>query len=300
MAEFKILKGWELETNAYHLLHEKSTEYYSRLNFYFMIPIIILSSSTGTLGLLNAGESQFANINGVNIISIFIGSFGFLTAILTTIHNFLNIQKLEANHNNHAIEYSKISKEIKMQIYLSETDVKVYSNIAEYIKQCKQKIDKLIESAPTIPSHVEISLDSKLNEIRYSHAGEIDELITLVTRNNNENVCKNMPKTLTSDIKITVMDTIESNKSFELNKNEPTLSEPTLNEPMLNERRMSEIQSINSEKKKQLYEIKKSHSEKIKRLSEDSNSTDDGRKSFDLINKLAKFDERESLKDMNP
>ena len=186
MAEFKILKGWELETNAYHLLHEKSTEYYSRLNFYFMIPIIILSSSTGTLGLLNASETEFQIVNGVNIISIFIGIFGFITAILTTIHNFLNIQKLEANHNNHAVEYSKISKEIKMHIYLSDTDDKVYSNIAEYIKQCKQKIDKLIESAPSIPSHVENSLDLKLKEMRNNHAVEIDELITLVTHNVND------------------------------------------------------------------------------------------------------------------
>ena len=283
MAEFKILKGWELETNAYHLLHEKSTEYYSRLNFYFMIPIIILSSSTGTLGLLNAGETQFAIINGVNLISIFIGLFGFITAILTTIHNFLNIQKLEANHNSHSIEYSKISKEIKMHIYLSDTDVKVYSNIAEYIKQCKQKIDKLIESAPTIPSHVENSLDSKLKEIRDNHAGEIDELITLVTRNSNEIVCKD-------DVRINVMDTIESNESYELNKNKPKL----------NKRRMSEIQSRNSEENKKFNDIKKRYSEEIKRISEDSNSTDDGRKSLDLINKLTKFAERESLKDMNP
>lgn len=283
MAEFKILKGWELETNAYHLLHEKSTEYYSRLNFYFMIPIIILSSSTGTLGLLNAGETQFAIINGVNLISIFIGLFGFITAILTTIHNFLNIQKLEANHNSHSIEYSKISKEIKMHIYLSDTDVKVYSNIAEYIKQCKQKIDKLIESAPTIPSHVENSLDSKLKEIRDNHAGEIDELITLVTRNSNEIVCKD-------DVRINVMDTIESNESYELNENKPKL----------NKRRMSEIQSRNSEENKKFNDIKKRYSEEIKRISEDSNSTDDGRKSLDLINKLTKFAERESLKDMNP
>jgi len=283
MAEFKILKGWELETNTYHLLHEKSTEYYSRLNFYFMIPIIILSSSTGTLGLLNAGETQFAIINGVNLISIFIGLFGFITAILTTIHNFLNIQKLEANHNSHSIEYSKISKEIKMHIYLSDTDVKVYSNIAEYIKQCKQKIDKLIESAPTIPSHVENSLDSKLKEIRDNHAGEIDELITLVTRNSNEIVCKD-------DVRINVMDTIESNESYELNENKPKLIE----------RRMSEFQSRNSEENKKINDIKKRYSEEIKRISEDSNSTDDGRKSLDLINKLTKFAERESLKDMNP
>jgi len=272
MAEFKILKGWELETNTYHLLHEKSTEYYSRLNFYFMIPIIILSSSTGTLGLLNAGETQYAIINGVNIISIFIGSFGFITAILTTIHNFLNIQKLEANHNNHAIEYSKISKEIKLHIYLSETDVKVYSNIAEYIKQCKQKIDKLIESAPTIPSHVEISLDSKIKEIRQNHSDEIDELITLVTRNNNDTICKDWQKAQTNDVRITVLDTIESNESYELNENEPKI----------NQRGM-----------------RMSNNGEIKRISEDSNSTDDGRKSLDLINKLTKSDERDSLKDIN-
>lgn len=277
MAEFKILKGWELETNTYHLLHEKSTEYYSRLNFYFMIPIIILSSSTGTLGLLNAGETQFAIINGVNIISIFIGSFGFITAILTTIHNFLNIQKLEANHNNHAIEYSKISKEIKMHIYLSETDVSVYSNIAEYIKECKTKIDKLIESAPTIPSHVEKSLDSKLKELRDNHSGEIDELITLVTRNSSEIVCKDlqMQQSHTNDIKITI-DT-----------------------PKICERRMSEIHSRNSEEKRKFNDVKKRFSEDIKRISEDSNSTDEGRKSLDVINRLAKLAEREKFKDAN-
>ena len=262
MAEFKILKGWELETNAYHLLHEKSTEYYSRLNFYFMIPIIILSSSTGTLGLLNVGETQFAIINGINVISIFIGSFGFITAILTTIHNFLNIQKLEANHNNHAIEYSKISKEIKMHIYLSETDVSVYSNIAEYIKQCKTKIDKLIESAPIIPSHVENSLEFKLKEIRDNHSGEIDELITLVTRNSNEIVCKDLQlQSRTNDIKITI-DT-----------------------PQLCERRNSEIESRNSKE--------------IKRISQDSNSTDEERKSLDIINKLTNVAEREKFKETN-
>ena len=277
MAEFKILKGWELETNAYHLLHEKSNEYYSRLNFYFMLPIIILSSSTGTLGLLNASETNFHIVNGVNIISIFIGIFGFMTAILTTIHNYLNIQKLESNHNNHAIEYSKISKEIKMHIYLSDTDVKVYSNIAEYIKQCKQKIDKLIESAPSIPSHVENSLDSKLKEIRNNHGNEIDELITLVSHNDNN--------ILTNDVKIKVLDTIESQESYKSDKNKKS-------------RRMSEIIIINNEEIKRNLSKKNScsYSENEKRFSEDSSSTDDGRKSLDIVNKLKNVEEREQLK----
>lgn len=279
MAEFKILKGWELETHAYHLLHEKSTEYYSRLNFYFMIPIIILSSSTGTLGLLNASETKFYIVNGVNIISIFIGIFGFVTAILTTIHNFLNIQKLESNHNNHAIEYSKISKEIKMHIYLSDTDVKVYSNIAEYIKQCKQNIDKLIESAPIIPSHVENSLDLKLKKIKNNHADEIDELITLVTHSDN-----NIQPILTNDVNIKVLDTIESEESYKGNESKNI------------GRRMSEIIIINREEKENFENIKRNISEDGNRLSEDSGSTDDGRKSLDIINKLKNVEEREKFK----
>lgn len=276
MAEFKILKGWELETHAYHLLHEKSTEYYSRLNFYFMIPIIILSSSTGTLGLLNASETKFYIVNGVNIISIFIGIFGFVTAILTTIHNFLNIQKLESNHNNHAIEYSKISKEIKMHIYLSDTDVKVYSNIAEYIKQCKQNIDKLIESAPIIPSHVENSLDLKLKKIKNNHADEIDELITLVTHSDN------IQPILTNDVNIKVLDTIESEESYKGNESKNI------------GRRMSEIIIINREEKENFENIKRNISEDGN--SEDSGSTDDGRKSLDIINKLKNVEEREKFK----
>ena len=297
MAEFKILKGWELETNANHLLHEKSTEYYSRLNFYFMIPIIILSSSTGTLGLLNAGETQFAIVNDVNMISIVIGLCGFVTAILTTIHNFLNIQKLEANHNNHAIEYSKISKEIKMHIYLSETDVSVYSNIAEYIKQCKTKIDKLIESAPTIPSHVENSLDSKLQEMRDNNADEIDELITLVTRNSSGQACKLSQKNSASDeVKITILDTIESNDLYNTS-DISDIGDIGENKYKLSDRRMSEMTSRTRKNKEQFNNITKRYSEEVKRISEDSNSTDDGRKSLDIINKLTKVAEREKFKE---
>ena len=180
-----------------------------------------------------------------------------------------------------------------MHIYLSDTDVKVYSNIAEYIKQCKQKIDKLIESAPSIPSHVENSLDSKLKEIRNKYGNEIDELINLVSHSDN-----NIQSKLTNDNKIKVLDTIESEESYKGNDDEKG-------------RRMSEIIIINSEEKKKFENIKRNLSEDEKsvskdlhinvieeknRFSEDSGSTDDGRKSLDIVNKLKTFEEREKFK----
>lgn len=180
MAEFKILKTWELETSINQILHQHAANHYSRLNMVFMLPIIMCSSALGTIGFISSGST---GSNDSNVVHILMGCFGYVSAILTTIHNFLNIQKLQATHSLHAVEYSKISRDIKMHIYLSETDVKVYANIAEYIKQCRTKIDKLIESADEVPGFIENSIGKKVEGIRRRESKEINELIQLSQQN---------------------------------------------------------------------------------------------------------------------
>jgi len=144
-----------------------------------MIPIIILSSSAGTLGLMSSNNSQAFVSNNINVLSLLVGVFGLFSAMLSAIHSFLGIQKLQSTHNFHSVEYNKISREIKMHIYLSETEVKIYANIAEYIKQCRAKIDKLIETAPEIPHHIEEKLQHKIKLIRCDENNELNEIITL-------------------------------------------------------------------------------------------------------------------------
>lgn len=183
MAEFKILKTWELETSINQILHQHAANHYSRLNMFFMIPIIMLSSALGTIGFISSGNRGYEDCEDSWTIHILMGCFGYVSAILTTIHNFLNIQKLQATHGLHAVEYSKISRDIKMHIYLSETDVKVYANIAEYIKQCRTKIDKLIESADEVPSFIENRVGKDVEGIRKRESKEINELIELSQQN---------------------------------------------------------------------------------------------------------------------
>lgn len=170
MAEYKILKTWELETTINHLLHQHAASHYNQLNALFMLPIIMSSTAIGTIGFISSRTPGF---------NILIGSFGYISAILTAIHNYLNIQKLQATHSLHAVEYSKIARDIKMHIYLSETDVKVYANIAEYIKQCRTKIDKLNESSDDVPDHIEKKLQGRIQDIRREETNEINELIQL-------------------------------------------------------------------------------------------------------------------------
>lgn len=170
MAEYKILKTWELETTINHLLHQHAASHYNQLNALFMLPIIMSSTAIGTIGFISSRTPGF---------NILIGSFGYISAILTAIHNYLNIQKLHATHSLHAVEYSKIARDIKMHIYLSHTDVKVYANIAEYIKQCRTKIDKLNESSDDVPDHIEKKLQGRIQDIRREETNEINELIQL-------------------------------------------------------------------------------------------------------------------------
>lgn len=186
MAEFKILKTWELETSINQILHQQAANHYSRLNMFFMIPIIMLSSALGTIGFIATGRRGYDECDDNYLIHILMGCFGYVSAILTTTHNFLDIQKLQATHSLHAVEYSKISRDIKMHIYLSETDVKVYANIAEYIKQCRTKIDKLIESADDIPEFIEKRVSHKVDDIRQLESKEINELIQLSKKNEED------------------------------------------------------------------------------------------------------------------
>lgn len=183
MADYKILKAWELESSINYLLHTVSSEYYYKLNLCFMIPIILFSSSVGTLGLLNANNTTGYVVDDINILSVLIGLFGYCSAMLSTIHHFLNIQKLQTCHSIHSVEYNKIAKEIKLHIYLSESHERVYSNIAEYIKQCRTKIDKLIESAPDVPNHIEEKMKVRIQELRREELEDLDELIELIKIN---------------------------------------------------------------------------------------------------------------------
>lgn len=184
MAEFQILRTWEVETSINQLLHQASGEYYRNLHFMFMLPSVLMSSAMGTLGLVNSSNSSAGD--GILAVNILITCFGFLTAALTMTHNLLNIQSLHTAHSFHAAEYSKVSREIKMHIYLSQTKVKVYANIAEYIKSCRTRIDKLIESAQDIPTHIEIKMSDKIDEIRTKELAEVNELIALSNKNNEE------------------------------------------------------------------------------------------------------------------
>ena len=85
-----ILIEWADKAMCYRWLHSKANIMYSTLNAWYTIPVIIISTLTGTANFAQARvpleyQSYFAML---------IGGFNILDGIITTIQQFLKITQL--------------------------------------------------------------------------------------------------------------------------------------------------------------------------------------------------------------
>ena len=85
-----LLKQWADKAQCYQWLHNKSREIYQRKNAWYTIPVIIISTITGTG---NFAQDRFSEeIRPYVVISI--GTLSILAGIITTIFQFLKIAEI--------------------------------------------------------------------------------------------------------------------------------------------------------------------------------------------------------------
>ena len=87
-----MLKIWADKSVCYKLMHIYSMQKYWCLNNWFNIPVIIITTVTGTGNFAISGFEKYKEY-----VMIMLGVFNILAAILASISNFLsNPQKLES------------------------------------------------------------------------------------------------------------------------------------------------------------------------------------------------------------
>ena len=139
-----ILKGWGEKASCYQLMHDRSHKKYWLLNSWFAIPIIILSTLTGTA---NFAQESFAEIYKYYVIYT-IASINILIAILQTISQYLTIGQLVEGHRIASINWDKFSRNIKVELSKSKL---TRTNAGIFISQCQETYDRLIEITPNLP-----------------------------------------------------------------------------------------------------------------------------------------------------
>ena len=142
-----ILIEWADKAMCYRWLHSKANAMYSRLNAWYTIPVIVISTLTGTANF----AQERVPINYQNFFVMIIGGFNILAGIISTIQQFLKITQLNEAHRVSSIAWDKFYRNIKIELAkhpIERIDVK------QMIKMSKEEFDRLMETSPNIPEKI--------------------------------------------------------------------------------------------------------------------------------------------------
>ena len=162
-----ILVDWTDKALCYKWLHSKSYVKYSYLSKWYTLPVIIMSTLTGTANF--AIERIPEEYRGIAQISI--GSINLLAGIITTVAQFLKLNELCESHRVSYISWDKFYRNIRVELAKAPIE---RIEVIYLIKSCKDEFDRLTETSPTIDSNILSSFNKQFSETNKKTVQEIN------------------------------------------------------------------------------------------------------------------------------
>ena len=142
-----ILKKWADKALCYKTMHDRATKKYWCLNAWFNIPVIILSTLTGTG---NFAQGTFGPKYGPYLI-LAIGTANLLSAIMGTIAQYINVAGMLEGHRFASISWDKYARGVSVELGKVRSD---RQDPASYLKRCQEDYDRLIEISPNFSNDI--------------------------------------------------------------------------------------------------------------------------------------------------
>jgi len=155
----ELLAEWAEKAACYRWLHNKSEKYYRVRNYSFTIPVIILSTLTGTA---NFAMDSFIPDDYKKMAMGIVGGVNIFAGILSTLQNFLRYAELMESHRSISVSWSKFSRNIAVELAL---DTKRRKHAGDFLKICRAEFDRLIEQAPSVDDSIIKEFNKKFKEI---------------------------------------------------------------------------------------------------------------------------------------
>ena len=144
----ELLAEWSEKATCYRWLHNRSEKSYRHMNYLFTIPVIILSTLTGTA---NFAMDSFVPEEHKQIAMAAVGSVNIFAGILSTLQNFLRYAELMESHRLSEVQWSKFGRNIEVELAL---DPKRRKSAHDFMKLCRAEYDRLIEQSPPIDDKI--------------------------------------------------------------------------------------------------------------------------------------------------
>lgn len=142
-----ILIEWADKAMCYRWLHSKANSMYSSLNAWYTIPVIVISTLTGTANF----AQERVPVQYQNYFTMVVGGFNILAGIITTVQQFLKITQLNESHRVSSIAWDKFYRNIKIELAKHPTE---RIDPKHMLKMSKEEFDRLIETSPNVPDQI--------------------------------------------------------------------------------------------------------------------------------------------------
>jgi hypothetical protein len=147
-SEVDLLKRWGEVSSSYRFLHDRAFRIFQLRNYCFTIPVIVLSTISGTASF---SISSFP-IDLQVYVPMVIGGINIFVGIVQTIAQFLRISELAESHRVASTAYGKFSRNIATELSLPPNN-RTYNGI-DFVQMCRAEMDRLLEQSPIIPMNL--------------------------------------------------------------------------------------------------------------------------------------------------
>ena len=153
----ELLSEWGEVAMCYAYLHNFGQRKYKQKYHNLQIPIIILSTLTGTA---NFATESYIPVGFQQGFSAGVGSLNLFCGILGTLLSFLRYSEIYEGHRIAALAWSKLSRNIEIELSLHD---KKRQPCRDFLKICRAEYDNLLESSPTVDLDIIGDFNKKFN-----------------------------------------------------------------------------------------------------------------------------------------
>ena len=193
--EEELLKQWGDKSQCYQWMHRKARESYQTKNALYTIPVIVISTITGTA---NFAQDRFSD-NAKPYVAMIIGTMSIIAGIITTVSQFLKVSELNESHRIASLSWGKFYRDINAELIRHPLD-RIPAD--EFIKKCKEEYNRLVEISPFVPNKILRNFNTKFKNNDDLIKPEIGDVINatdiyLMDKIERKNMVENLNKEIT-------------------------------------------------------------------------------------------------------
>ena len=163
------------KANCYYQLYIIDYRYNRKITTYTIIPLIIISTFTGTATIFQ----PYVNPDNKTIYLIIIGCFNIIAGILTLLKEYFRIFNEDQNLSYVAIPFQQLYREI--QLHLSREEIYREESNKDFFKKCTKQFDRMMETFPSVSNYAIEKFKKKFQEPINSN----DSIKSIVNDNNS-------------------------------------------------------------------------------------------------------------------